>query len=615
VSIQKEMMQNLNQSVPTEDDPVETGLRRHESGHGYKLGDDFEKLKDATIMMIDDEPITMEVVRTFLEDAGYRNFLLVDDSTQGLEQLRRHRPDVLLLDVVMPEVSGFDILSMLRDDPEFAHMPVIILTSSSDAETKLQALDKGATDFLSKPVDPSELALRVRNTLGAKAYQDQLAYYDVLTNLPNRRLFLDRADWAIEGAQREDGKVAMLHIAFDDFKRVTDTLGPRVGDEVLKQLAQRLVENVRGSDTVSHDSPESETWFDVFTLGGADYSVLAPSVRSITDAAIIGRRIIEAMKAPLNADGTDVYLVPSIGIAGYPEDGSNTASLLKMAMGASSQAHDADRLQFFSSAMNRDSLSRLRMEADLRGAVDNAEFRLLYQPKVNVVSGRIIGAEALLRWQRDNGEVVSPMNFIPVAEETGLILPIGERVIAEACKQLAQWRDEGLDIGVSVNISARQFFKGELLELVHAAVTDAGIEPSMLTLEVTESVLIDRVQQATDTLQQLRDLGFRISIDDFGTGYSSLSYLKCFQVDEVKIDRSFLVDVARSREDRALITAVTYLSHKLGARVCAEGIEDKAQLGFLKKVKCDEYQGYLCSRPISPGALADLARNATMPVD
>ena len=198
----------LDQSMVAEEEPLASGLRAVEPGQGYKLGDDFEQMKNATIMMVDDEPITMEVVRTFLEDAGYRNFILVDDSTQAMDELRKHRPDVLLLDVVMPKVTGFDILGMLREEPEFAHMPVIILTSSSDALTKLQALDQGATDFLSKPVDPSELALRVRNTLAAKAYQDQLAYYDILTNLPNRRLFADRTDWAIEkrAARRRPGR-------------------------------------------------------------------------------------------------------------------------------------------------------------------------------------------------------------------------------------------------------------------------------------------------------------------------------------------------------------------------------------------------------------------------
>ena len=599
----------LDQSMLATEEAVENDLQSAVPGQGYKLGDDFEQLKDATIMLVDDEPITMEVVRTFLEDAGYRNFILVENSTQAMDQLREHRPDVLLLDVVMPEVTGFDILSMLREEPEFAHMPVIILTSSSDAKTKLQALDQGATDFLSKPVDPSELALRVRNTLGAKAYQDQLAYYDILTNLPNRRLFTERATWAIETAQRENGQAAVLHVAFDEFKRISDTLGPKAGDEVLKQLAQRLVENVRGSDAVGHDVADAESWMDVFSLGGAAFSILAPNVKSLTSAAVIGRRIVKAMQEPLTAEGNAIYLAPSIGIAGYPNDGQDAAALLRLAVAASSQVHNGERLKFYSSEMNQASVARLRLEADLRHAVENSEFRLLYQPKVEVSTGKILGAEALIRWQREGGEIVSPMDFIPVAEETGLILEIGERVLLEACKQLARWGEEGIDLNVSVNISPRQFFESDLVTLVRSAISESGIDPSRLTLEVTESLLMDRVELAVDTVRQLRRLGVGISIDDFGTGYSSLSYLKRFEVDEVKIDRSFMIDVARSREDRALVTAVTYLTHKLGARVCAEGIEEEAQLKFLKKVKCDEYQGYICSRPISPGAFSDLAKN------
>ncbi len=605
----------LDQSMLAEEETPENGLRAVEPGQGYKLGDDFEQMKNATIMMVDDEPITMEVVRTFLEDAGYRNFILVDDSTQAMDKLRKHRPDVLLLDVVMPKVTGFDILGMLREEPEFAHMPVIILTSSSDALTKLQALDQGATDFLSKPVDPSELALRVRNTLAAKAYQDQLAYYDILTNLPNRRLFADRTDWAIEKARRDDGQVAILHIAFEEFKRVTDTLGPKTGDEVLKQLAQRLVENVRGSDAVSHDATDADSWIDVFALGGADFSILAPNVKNLTSAAIVGRRIIKAMAQPLNADGTEVYLSPSVGIAGYPGDGKDAATLLKLAVAASAQVQNGERLKFYSADMNQAALARLRLEADLRRALENNEFRLLYQPKIQVSTGRMIGAEALIRWVREDGTIVSPLDFIPVAEETGLILEIGERVFGEAFRQLARWRDQGMDLSVSVNISPRQFFEGDLVAAVSSTLAEAGVDPSHLTLEVTESLLMDRVDVAIDTLHELRKLGLGISIDDFGTGYSSLSYLKRFKVDEVKIDRAFVTDVARSREDRALVTAVTYLSHKLGAKVCAEGVEDEAQLKFLKKVKCNEYQGFLCSRPVSPGAFEALFRKINARAD
>jgi EAL domain-containing protein (putative c-di-GMP-specific phosphodiesterase class I) len=347
---------------------------------------------------------------------------------------------------------------------------------------------------------------------------------------------------------------------------------------------------------------------DVFSLGGADFSILAPNVRGLTSAAVIGRRIIKSMQEPFVAEGTEVYLTPSIGIAGYPDDARDAGTLLKLAVAASSQTDSGERLKFYSAEMNQVSLARLRLEADLRRAVENNEFRLLYQPKVELSTGRIIGAEALIRWEREGGEIVSPMDFIPVAEETGLILEIGERVLGEACRQLARWREEGIDLRVSVNISALQFFEGDLLAQVTSALAEAGLEPESLILEVTESILMDRVDQAVDTLFQLRKLGLGISIDDFGTGYSSLSYLKRFDVDEVKIDRSFVIDVGRSREDRALITAVTYLSHKLGARVCAEGVEDAAQLKFLSKVKCDEYQGYFCSRPVSPGALVDLVR-------
>jgi diguanylate cyclase (GGDEF)-like protein len=585
-----------------------TGSDTLAAGAGNGLAAEFEHLQEATIMMVDDEMITMEVVQTFLEDAGYRRFVLIEDSVKAMEALHEHRPDVLLLDVMMPEVNGFEILAMLRRDPEFSHLPVIILTSSSDAATKLQALDLGATDFLSKPVDPSELALRLRNTLAAKAYQDQLAYYDVLTNLPNRNLFQDRCHWAIQRAEREDSQVAMLHVAFEDFKRITDSFGPKTGDEVLKQLAERLTGMLRASDSVGRRSKEDTAWLDIFRLGSADFSVLLPAVDSIPRAAAIGQRILDMMREPLDADGTEVYLTPCVGIAGFPDDAGDALSLTRYAMAASSQAfaQGGGRLQFYSAEMNTNSLQRLRMEADLRRAIDNGEFRLLYQPKVGVASGRIVGAEALIRWHRADGSVESPADFIPVAEETGLILPIGEWVLRAGCAQLAAWQRQGMEFGLSVNISARQFFESDLVGLISLTLAEAQVAASQLTLEMTESILIDRPEQALEILKQLRQLGVRISIDDFGTGYSSLSYLKRFQADEVKIDRAFITDVATSKEDRALVYAVTFLAHEFGFRVCAEGVENPAQLEFVSNIRCDEYQGFYFSRPISPEALAEL---------
>ncbi len=574
---------------------------------GYKLGDDFAQLQYASIMIVDDEPLTMDVVQTFLEDAGYRKFILVEDSVKAMDQLREHRPDALLLDVMMPVVSGFDILSQLRADPDFTHLPVIILTSSTDAETKLTALDLGATDFLSKPVDPSELALRIRNTLAAKAYQDQLAYYDLITNLPNGQLFQDRTDWAIDRARREHSKMAMLHITFDDFKRITDTFGPTVGDDVLRQLAERLTANVRVSDAMSRDTINRSKWFDIFRVGGAEFSVLLPFVEDVGSAALVGKRVLEAMRKPLIADGTEVYLTPSIGVAGFPEDAADTTTLIKCALGASSQAVEQGygRLKFYSAEMNETSLRRFRFEAGLRSAVDNGEFRLLYQPKVSVETGAIIGAEALIRWQKPDGEIVAPAEFIPVAEENGLILPVGEWALREACRQIARWRSGGFDMKVSVNISARQFFETDLAALVQSVASEYEIDSTQLVLEITETVLMDNVEQAIATIEKLRDLGLQISVDDFGTGYSSLSYLKRFPIDEVKIDRTFLIDAVTSRKDQALVSAVTYLAHQFGFRACAEGVEDEAQLDFLKRIRCDEYQGYYFSRPISANDFAD----------
>ena len=571
------------------------------AGQAYRLREDFVRLQHATIMMVDDESITMRVLQSFLEDAGYHEFILVEDSVVAMDQLRKHRPDVLLLDVVMPNVSGFDILKALRQEDEFSHLPVIILTSSSDAATKLKALDLGATDFLSKPVDPSELALRVRNTLAAKAYQDQLAFYDPLTNLPNHHLFQDRLDWSISRASRDRTKLALLHIAFNDFKRVTDAFGPKVGDDVLKQLALRLTSNVSEADAMRRNIKKGNETIEVFRFGSAEFTLLLPSVGAVAEARVIAKRIFETMRQPFDADGTEVYLVPSIGVAAYPNDADDSGSLLKLALGASSQAiaQGGGQLQFYSPEMNERTLRRMRMEADLRRALAKKEFRLLLQPKVGVESGKIVGAEALIRWHDPVRGVISPVEFIPVAEDTGLILQIGEWVLRESCRTMMGWRKQGIDLKMSVNISARQFFEADLVSLVRSVLDEHQFEPSLLVLEMTESILVDDVDTALVILDKLRSLGVQISIDDFGTGYSSLSYLKMFRADEVKIDRAFIVDVTTSREDQALVYAITYLGHEMGFTVCAEGVENCEQRDYLRKIKCDEYQGFFFSKPVS----------------
>lgn len=555
---------------------------------------------NATIMMVDDEPITMEVVQTFLEDAGYERFLLIEDSRIAFDKILDQRPDILLLDLMMPHVNGFEILEKIRSHPQIAYLPVIMLTSSSEAETKLQALDKGATDFLAKPVDPSELALRVRNTLAAKAYQDQLAYYDPVTNLPNRKRFLDRLEWSMRQADRQDSQLAVLHITLSQFKRVYDTFGPRVSEQVIKQVAIRIQECVRSSDAVGHDYAGENDKSMLYRLGGNEFSVLCTQLQQTENSAKVATRILEAMQPPFDAEGTEVQMPASIGIAGYPGDADNIESLIQKAVIASAQTGErggAD-FQFYSSQMNINSLQRIQLEADLRHALENDELLLYYQPKVDVKSNRLVGVEALIRWQKPDGKMVFPDQFIPLAEESGLIVPVGEWVLKTACTQLALWQAQGNWINVAVNLSAKQFYAGTLIDTVSRIIDQSGIDPGYLTLELTESLLMDDTTLAIGTLDGLMRLKPKISMDDFGTGYSSLSYLKTFPLNELKIDRSFLTGVNASRQDQALVSAIVYLAHEFGLQVVAEGVEDASQLAFLAGIGCDQYQGYLFSKPV-----------------
>ena len=566
-----------------------------------ELGSDSTSLTQATIMMVDDEPTTMEVMRAFLEDAGYRRFVLVEDSTRAMAEIEKHRPDILLLDLVMPEVTGFEILQQVRAHSQLSHLPVIILTASSDAENKLRALGQGATDFLAKPVNPSELALRVRNTLAAWAYQNQLAYYDALTNLPNRSLFLDRLAWFLRRAERNNDTLVMLHITLGQFKRVYNTFGPQIGDQVIKQIAERISACVRPSDVVGRGiRNRSSSLFRLFRLGDDEFSVLCPNIAHTENATKVASRILGAMENPFDADGTEVYISPGIGIASYPSDASDMVTLIQCAVGASAQANAEEKggFEFYSSDMNAKSCERLQLEADLRRAIDGEQLMLHYQPKVDVKSGQITGVEALVRWQKPDGKFIFPDKFIPLAEETGLIVAIGEWVLKEACAQLARWQAQGLWTHVAVNLSAKQFRAGNLVQLVGDTLKCNGVDGQYLTLELTESLLMENAEQAEETLNRLMALGLRISMDDFGTGYSSLSYLKRFPLHELKLDRSFLMDITSNRQGRALVSAVICLAHELGLRVVAEGVEKKEQLDIIISLDCDEYQGNFFSRPV-----------------
>ncbi len=588
--------------------PTDTLDRKSSSaiqGLPSELGSDPSLLSQATIMMVDDEVTTMDVMQTFLEEAGYQRFVLIEDSSQAMSEIETCRPDILLLDLVMPEVSGFEILHQVRCHSVFKHLPVIMLTSSSDAETKLEALDRGATDFLAKPVDPSELVLRVRNTLAAKAYQNQLAYYDALTHLPNRSLFLDRLTWFLQQAESRNNHLVMLHISLPQFKRVYNTFGPQVGDEVIKQIANRIQACVRGTDLLGRGIQEEQELTCLFHVSGDEFSVVCPRMAHPEHAMKVASRIIEAMSIAFDADGTEVSIPPSIGMASFPGDARDVMTLVQCAVGASAQVSPQDQgsYQFYSSEMNAKSHKHLELEAALRHAIEDNQMILHYQPQVNVATGDIFGAEAVVRWQQPDGTFVFPNDFIPLAEETGIIVPLGEWALREVCRQLSYWQAQGIWIHLSVNLSAKQFRGGTIVQSVRDAILSHHVDQQYLTLELTESLIMENVEQTVDTLNQLIALGVKVSMDDFGTGYSSLSYLKRLPLHELKIDRSFMMGITDNPEDKALVSAIIYLAHEFHLNVVAEGVEKQEQRDLLAALQCDQYQGYFFSPPVSAADL------------
>ncbi len=568
----------------------------------------YQGLKDAKIMIVDDEPINIDVVQAFLEEDKYRNFVTVEDSTQAMKVLEESRPDIMLLDLMMPEVSGFDILSAIRAHPKFKYLPVIILTASSDTQNKIKALDLGATDFLAKPLDQSELGLRVRNTLAAKAYQDQLAYYDASTKLPNRHLFLEDLAWALKTTKRHNEQLALLSIEIDNFDKVNDTIGLSAGDEVLRRVAHRIQEATRENDILGRAIAGKGPRMALFHLDSGGFALLIDQLHHTNYSAVIANRIIKTLRTPIRVGGNDIYITASIGIATNPPEGDEPSELLRLASSAKDYAKKlgGDAFQFSSSAINKMYEKRQRLESKLRKALEKEEFVLFYQPKVDIKSGTVKGVEALLRWEGDEG-LVSPGDFIPMAEETGLIVQIGDWVLSEACRQLKAWHQSTrIPISMAVNISARQFTDPNFLSKIKQIVIGSSIDARFLTLELTESLLLGNIDEKIKLLKRLKEMGLKLSLDDFGTGYSSLSYLRKLPLDELKIDRSFIFELSKSADSRAIVATIVYLAKNLKLFTVAEGIESKVELEFLRKLGCHQYQGFFFSRPVPGIEIVDL---------
>jgi diguanylate cyclase (GGDEF)-like protein/PAS domain S-box-containing protein len=439
----------------------------------------------------------------------------------------------------------------------------------------------------------------IRDVSAAREMALQIAHsaeHDLLTGLPNRMLVNDRVAQAAAQAQRHMKKLAVLSLDLDGFKNINDSLGHSIGDKLLQSIAGRLIDCVRGGDTVSRQ-------------GGDEFVVLLSEVEHAEEAAMTARRMMQAIAAPHSIDQHDLHVTTSIGVSIYPEDGPDAETLIKNADTAMYQAKEngCQRYQFFKPAMNARAVERQSIEEGLRRAIERKELSLHYQPKINLKTGAISGAEALLRWNHPARGAVSPAQFIPVAEDCGLILPIGAWVLREACTQARAWADEGLpEMTMAVNVSAVEFRDDGFLAGVLAMLAETGLDPSLLELELTESVLMKRAAAAASILQALRAKGVQIAVDDFGTGYSSLSYLQKFPVDALKIDQSFIRQISAAGDDTTLVTAVIGMAHSLKLRVVAEGVETLQELTFLRANQCDEAQGYYFSRPVPPAEFAKL---------
>ena len=501
-----------------------------------------------------------------------------------------------------------DILSSGRHDPEFYHKMRAALAEGGCWQGEIWNRRKNGEiypEWLSistvrnKEGDVTNYVAIFSDITERKASEEHvryLAHHDALTGLPNRMMMMERLEHALAHAHRQNQMLAVMFIDIDRFKSINDSLGHAQGDELLKIVAQRLTAGVREDDTVAR-------------LGGDEFIVILEVVAGLEDAVVVAEKLLNLMSQPVMLDRQNMVVTSSVGISIYPNDGDNADTLIKHADTAMYRAKEQGRnnYQFYTVDMNIRARERLTIESSLRYALERNEFQLYYQPQVDLRTRRITGMEALLRWQHPDHGLIQPSRFIPIAEETGLIIPIGEWALRTACFQNKAWQNAGLPcLHVAVNLSARQFKQANLLQMVKQALADSGLEPRYLELEITETIAMEHADETIDKLKALKAMGVTISMDDFGTGHSSLSYLKRFPIDTLKIDQSFVKDVLFDSQDAAIAAAITTMARGLKMKVVTEGVETQEQVGFLREHDRDEVQGYFFSLPLPAKAFADL---------
>ncbi|MDO8249257.1 MAG: EAL domain-containing protein [Rhodoferax sp.] len=592
------------------------------------------------ILLIEDNPGDARLIEHMLEQAQGLVYELtwVDNLTDGIAHLQTKPTDVLLLDLGLPESSGLDTLQIL-----LARVPaaptLVVLSGLSDENIAVQAVQSGAQDYLVKGhVDTALLVRSIRyaiersqarqalrqandelerrvvertaelaNTIEAlhaeiaerKQAEERIRYmahHDALTGLPNRELLQDRLTQAIAYAHRNRAQVAVLFIGLDYFKHINDSLGHKIGDHLLQMVAARLQECLREGDSVARSGD------DVYVL-------CLPLLAGVGDAALVAQKALDALNRTFLVEGNELHASASIGISLYPDDGADVETLMRAADTAMNHAKERERgsCQFFTQALNDAVQQRLVLEKKLRQALAKDEFVLYYQPQVDMANGAIFSCEALLRWRQPGNAPITCGDLIAIAEETGLILPLGEWLLREACRQLKQWQDAGHPaLRIAVNLSPRQFYQPHLLDMIVGILDETGLAATSLELEITESLLLQRSDEVVDKLNRLSAMGIQLSVDDFGTGYSSLAYLQRFPVHALKIDQAFVREIDRDQNTTALVTAIIAMANSLHMKVLAEGVETEQQIAFLLAHGCPSAQGFYYSEALTADAFIKL---------
>jgi diguanylate cyclase (GGDEF)-like protein len=596
--------------------------------------------QEISILVVDDVADNLKVLSSTLTQQGYQ----VRCAKNGLTALlgaSTIQPNLILLDIKMPDLDGYEVCRKLKADERTRHIPVIFLSALDDVLDKVKAFEVGGVDYISKPFQVKEVLIRVKNQIALQSAQAEIfqlnqelekrvqkrtlelktanrqlkreiierqrvqqqlihdALHDGLTGLPNRTLLMERIEFTIQQAKlNADYMYALLFIDLDRFKIINDSLGHAVGDQLLIAVSNLLQQCLRDSDIVAR-------------LGGDEFIILLDEIKDIHDATAIGDRILHKLRSPFDIEGQNIFTTASIGVVFGSDSYKNASDLLRDADIAMYRAKfkGKARYEIFDQTMYHETLKQIELENSLRLAIKRNEFVLHYQPIISLGNNDLVGFEALIRWQHPSRGFVSPVEFIPIAEETGLIVDIGEWLLKEACQQLQKWQKQFdfipqvASLKMSINLASQQLQEPEFIHKLDQALEETGLDGSSLRLEITESVLIEPGGSVQNTLKQIRNRNIKLSIDDFGTGYSSLSYLRRFPIDNLKIDRSFIQQMNCDSENFEIVRVIITLAKTLGMDAISEGVETLQQLQQLRALGCEFGQGYLFAKPLSPSAV------------